>query len=165
VPIFGLPAGRGTWLDRDIMSAVRMSHVALAVSDLETSLRFYIEGLGFEPGQVHEADDDIAPLCELPPPVKMTSQYLTKDGFRLELMSYAQPGVHGTPATTRNQRGLTHLSFEVDDVAETEARLLALGGRELPEARTKLERGPFQITIVFLGDPDGIRIELMEKRG
>jgi ketosteroid isomerase-like protein len=65
----------------------------------------------------------------------MSSRYLTKDGFRLELMCWEKPAVHGTASKYRNQRGLTHLSFEVDDAAETEARLLELGGNALPEGR------------------------------
>src|SRR5262245_55887361 len=108
-------------------SAVRLSHVAIAVSDLPTSIRFYAEGLGFELGPCFDAGDEVAAVSEVDPPVRMTSQYLTKDGVRLELMGWEAPVVHGEASATRNHRGLTHLSFEVDDIVETEARLLAVG--------------------------------------
>ena len=109
-------------------AGVRVSHVAVAVSDLEASIRFYTEGFGFEPGPLFESGDEVAAVSEVEPPVRMASRYLTKDGFRLELMGWETPAVHGSASQTRNQRGLTHLSFEVDDIASTEARLLELGG-------------------------------------
>jgi catechol 2,3-dioxygenase-like lactoylglutathione lyase family enzyme len=142
---------------------IRVSHVALAVSDLEASTRFYSEGLGFEQGATWQSGDEVAAVSEVSPPVRMTSRFLTKDGFRLELMGWKVPAVHGSPAQTRNQRGLTHLSFEVDDIAATEARLLGLGGKHLPEARVHFDREHAAFTLVFLTDPDGTRIELLQR--
>src|SRR5262245_27460589 len=115
-------------------AAVRLSHVAIAVSDLEASTRFYAEGLGFEPAPSCSSGDGVAAVAEVQPPVRMRSRYLTEDGFRLELMEWESPAVHGTASQYRNQRGLTHLSFEVDDAGKAEAHLLELGGVELPQA-------------------------------
>ncbi len=144
-------------------ASIRMSHVAIAVTDLPASLRFYTEGLGFEPGPCFEAGDEVAAVSEVEPPVRMRSQYLTKGGFRVELMGWETPAVHGVASKFRNQRGLTHLSFEVDDIVAVEDRLLALGGHRLPDARVKVEREPADISLVFLTDPDGTRIELLQR--
>jgi lactoylglutathione lyase len=143
--------------------AVRVSHVAIAVTDLEASTRFYVEGLGFEQGATWESGDEVAAVSEVAPPVRMSSRYLTKQGYRVELMSWHTPAVHGTASQQRNQRGLTHLSFEVDDAAKIEARLLELGGVELPDARVYFDRPHAGFTIVFLADPDGTRIELLQR--
>jgi catechol 2,3-dioxygenase-like lactoylglutathione lyase family enzyme len=144
-------------------SSVRVSHVAIAVTDLPTSLRFYCEGLGFVAGPCFTSGDEVAGVSEVTAPVRMTSQYLTKDGFRLELMGWEMPAVHGNASKFRNQRGLTHLSFEVDDIAATEARLLELGATALQGARVHLDRAPTPITLIFLADPDGTRIELLQR--
>ena len=104
-------------------------------------------------------------MSEVEPPVRMTWRFLTKDGFRLELMGWETPAVHGTASQLRNQRGLTHLSFEVDDIAATEARLLELGGAAIPGARVYFDRKPAAISLIFLADPDGIRIELLQRHG
>lgn len=53
--------------------------------------------------------------------------------------------------------------FDVDDVAETEARLLALGGTVVPDARVVVDRSPAKISIVIIADPDGTRIELLQR--
>jgi len=143
--------------------SVRKSHVGLAVSDLETSIRFYCDGLGFKHGPRFEAGDEVAGLSEVDPPAQMTSQYLTKEGFRLELLGWERPAVHGHPSRHRNQLGLTHLSFEVDDVEATEDRLLGLGGVPIDGARIRLDRDPAAITVIFLADPDGTRIELLQR--
>jgi glyoxylase I family protein len=144
-------------------SSVRLSHVAVAVADLPASVRFYCDGLGFEPGPCFGSGDEVAAVSEVAAPVRMTSQYLTKDGFRLELMGWEVPAVHGKASESRNQRGLTHLSFEVDDIAATETRLLALGGLSLPGARVHIDKGTVSISLVFLTDPDGTRIELLQR--
>ena len=146
-----------------VVMAIRVSHVAIAVTELEVSTRFYVEGLGFEQGATWESGDEVAAVSEVKPPVRMRSRYLTKDGYRVELMSWETPAVHGTASQYRNQRGLTHLSFEVDDAAKTEARLLDLGGTEIEGARVYIDRPHAGFTIVFLADPDGTRIELLQR--
>src|SRR5262245_22228462 len=133
---------------RSPVADVRVSHVALAVSDLDVSTRFYREGLGFELGMSFRNGDDMAGVSEVEPPVRMRCQFLIKDGFRLELMGWETPPVHGTPARLRNQRGLTHLSFEVDDADATHAHLLELGGAAIPGARLYIDEKA--ITLVFL---------------
>lgn len=144
-------------------NGIRVSHVAIAVSDLDASTRFYTGGLGFDAGASWESGDEVADVSEVKPPVKMRSRYLTKDGFRLELMEWETPAVHGIASQYRNQRGLTHLSFEVDDAAKTEVRLLELGGIALPQARVYIDRPHAGFSIVFLTDPDGTRIELLQR--
>jgi catechol 2,3-dioxygenase-like lactoylglutathione lyase family enzyme len=143
---------------------VRASHVALAVSDLEASTRFYRDGLGFAEGPTFVSGDETAAVSEVEPPVKMTMQYLTKGGLRIGLMGWETPSVQGNPSRYRNQRGITHLSFEVDDVAATESRLVELGGSSVPGARVTMGRAPIEITVVFVADPDGTRIELLQRR-
>ena len=41
------------------------SHLGICVSDLDRSLRFYCEGLGFEPTASHRVGEEFAALMEL----------------------------------------------------------------------------------------------------
>lgn len=143
--------------------AVHMSHVGMAVSDLQTSTRFYVEGLGFELGMSFDSGDEVAAVAEVTPPMRMKAQNLEKDGFRIQLMDWEAPGVTGTPSVARNQRGLTHLAIVVDELDETVSRLVELGGTALEDTRVQLEKGPMKISLAVVADPDGSRIELLQR--
>ena len=55
----------------------KTSHIGLCVTDLDRALRFYVDGLGFEPFARFELERDIA---EVDPPVKLTSLFIQKNG-------------------------------------------------------------------------------------
>lgn len=133
------------------------SHSGLCVSDLERSLRFYCEGLGFVPTKSFHLT---RPIAEVDPPVDVTAQFMRLGGLNVELLAYASPGTIGVPASRRNNLGLTHLSFHVDDVDARAELLESLGGTILPETRRGLGEGDTE-HILFVADPDGTRIELM----
>ena len=90
----------------------------------------------------------------------LTSYFIQKDGLRVELLDYRSPGVFGTPASRRNQLGLTHLSFVVEDVDAAAAELERYGGTIVEGTRSGQD-DPTSVQIIFLADPDGTRVELM----
>lgn len=135
----------------------RTSHIGLCVSDLERSLRFYRDGLGFEEFARFELD---RPIAEVDAPCHLTSQFIQRDGLRVELLHYHSPGAFGVPSHRRNHLGLTHLSFIVDDVDAAAAELVGFGGTIVDGTRSG-EDNPDGVQIIFLSDPDGTRVELM----
>jgi len=142
------------------MEHYRPSHVGLCVRDLERSLRFFCDGLGFERVEVFELDSDSAPgldrSLEVPGPVKIISQFVQNDTMKIELLHFVSPGVEGTPSAVRNQVGLTHLSFYVDDLDAATKHLVDCGATVIEETRASPG-----IDLLFLADPDGVRVELM----
>jgi lactoylglutathione lyase len=136
------------------------SHFGICVSDIERSVRFYCGGLGFARAEQYELTSDQAPgldrSLEVAGLVGMASQFIHNAGMRIELLTFTTPAATGTPSHHRNQLGLTHLSFFVDDVDAAAQRLVEFGGTILPDTRSNPG-----IEIVFLADPDGVRIELM----
>ena len=97
----------------------------------------------------------------MPGELSLTSQFIRRDGLAVELLYYVTPAPTGQPSERRNQLGLTHLSFYVDDVDATAASLVAAGGTVIESTRTTTE----SIDLLFLRDPDGVRIELMKAQG
>ena len=135
-----------------------VSHVGLCVTDLERSLRFYCDGLGFTPAERHAIGNEFAATLEVPPDVALTSQFIRREGLAVELLHFAYPPAQGRPSGERNQLGITHLSFYVDDIEAAERRLVEAGGSVIETTRTDGEG----IRLLFLADPDGTRVELMQ---
>jgi len=140
---------------------VVFSHVGLCVSDLERSLRFYCEGLGFSKAETHEIHNEFADTLEVARDVVLTSQFIRREDLGIELLHFRAPGHRGSPAAHRNELGLTHLSFVVPDLEATAAALVAAGGTILAATRTT----DANVDLLFLRDPDGTRIELMQFLG
>ena len=141
------------------------SHFGICVSDLERSLRFYCDALGFEKAESHEIGSEFARLMEFPD-VDVTSQFIRRGPTAIELLAFTEPAPFG-PRERRavNQLGLTHLSFRVRDVAGTAARVVELGGAIVESSRTTLDFGGTALEFVYCTDPDGVRVELMDLGG
>jgi catechol 2,3-dioxygenase-like lactoylglutathione lyase family enzyme len=142
------------------MGDYRPSHFGVCVRDLDRSLRFFCDGLGFEKAEGYELDSVAAAgldrSLEVPGPVHIVSQFIQNDTMKIELLHFIEPGVQGAPSATRNQVGLTHLSFSVDDLDAAARHLVDCGATVIEETRASPG-----IDLLFLADPDGVRVELM----
>ncbi len=141
-------------------AAISFRHIGICTSELEKSLRFYTEALGFS--LLHSIDELGAPfdaLLELPG-AKIRVHQVQLGDVTLELLGLSDTDVLG-PAERRpmNQLGLTHLTLAVSDVDEVLQRIEQYGGKVHPETRVDSPFGP----IVFCSDPDGVRIEIMQQ--
>jgi len=147
------------------MSSVRrLTHFGLCVSDLEQSLAFYTEAFEFvEVGRFEGEGPAVGQILGLPDETQLKAVYLDRDGWRLELLHYPKPGSVGDGAPcAMNGLGFTHLSFVVRDLDVVCATVRARGGRVLDHSLSEFGAGTRGIFVV---DPDGARIELMERGG
>lgn len=146
------------------MAGLRVSHVGICVSDWKRSLRFYHDVLGFR--YLHElalAGEPSSTLLQLED-VELRAIYLEREGLRIELLHYARPGCEaGRVPRPMNQLGLTHLSLRVDDLDAQLARLVEAGVEVLEPTRIDLPEAG--VKAVFVSDPDGTRIELVQQPG
>jgi len=146
-----------------VTDAFAFSHVGLCTRHFDASLRFYTEGLGFEVAESYPiGGDGFAALGELDTPMKGRVQMLRRGGTTIELLDFTAPDVVGTPSQSRNQVGLTHLSFYVDDLAAAETHLVACGATVVEPTRMHIALGDDSLEMVFLADPNGVRIELTQ---
>jgi catechol 2,3-dioxygenase-like lactoylglutathione lyase family enzyme len=139
------------------MAVGQLTHIGLCVSELDRAVRFYRDVIGFrEVGRLEVTDARAGILLQMES-VKLHAVYLERDGVRLELLYYAWPGHVGRPdPRPMNLLGLTHLSFQVDDLAAAIEKLRSAGARVLED--TRIGSPP----AIFVADPDGTRLELVQ---
>jgi len=141
------------------------SHFGICVSDLERSLRFYRDGLGFELVASHRVGGEFGALMEIDG-VSLESRMLSRDGVTLELLGFESPGHTGDGRRRpMNLLGLTHISLRVDDVEGVAATIEDLGGAIVRGSRTTFGADGTRMDFLYCTDPDGVRIELMDLPG
>ena len=143
------------------MTIAGVSHVGLCVSDLSRALAFWRDALGFREGKQLDVWGEQAETLLSLRDLDLRVVFLERDGLRLELLHYVSPGHRGLgEPRPMNALGFTHLSLRVTDLDATLAAVEAAGGRVLRGTRVRdpaTGRGA-----VFVTDPDGTRIELIE---
>jgi glyoxylase I family protein len=136
------------------------SHVGICVAELERSLAFYRDALGFREVRRLEIAGEVPETLLALHDVDLEAVFLERDGVRIELLHYRSPAHRGNgEPRPMNALGLTHLSLRVGDLAATIEALERAGARVLHATRTwnaELASGA-----VFAVDPDGTRIELI----
>ncbi len=140
----------------------RFTHVGMCVSDLDRSVTYYRDVLGFVEvaRRLNVTDQGSAGLLGFSE-MDVELVYLERDGIRLELLWYRVPDHEGdgTPRPM-NLVGPTHLAFRVGDFDGLCRKIDASGGTVLSETTTTFGFGNRGVMTL---DPDGIRIELIER--
>ncbi len=105
-----------------------IGHIGLSVTDLDRSVRFWVDALGLEEvvnqgfeGAVYETVLNL-------PGARGRVVLLAKPGLELELFEFAHPTPRAPRADQRvSDLGITHFCVEVDDIEQEYERLAALG--------------------------------------
>jgi catechol 2,3-dioxygenase-like lactoylglutathione lyase family enzyme len=145
---------------RELVQGV--NHVAVSVTDIDTSIGFYQRHFGLELLARQPAIESIPGMAHVagyPADTLRGSWALLAAGpINLELVSYLSP--QGTSGGQRPpaDRGLAHLAFRVNDVDEVYRRLVAAGVSTRSEP-TDLGRD----RAFYANGPDGELIEVLER--
>ena len=134
-------------------------HTGIVVTDLETSLYFYRDLIGFQVAkQMEEASDYIDNISSLNN-VKVTTVKMTSpSGQMIELLKYLS---HPAEQKTRGicEIGISHIAFTVDDL-EFEYERLKDKGIQFNSPPQLSPDGYAKVT--FCKAPEGTLIELVE---
>jgi catechol 2,3-dioxygenase-like lactoylglutathione lyase family enzyme len=116
---------------------LRLNHVGVAVSDLDESLAFYTQTLGFkEAFRVTDEEGQVA----------LAYLRVSNNTF-----------VELAPATKDQPAGLTHFGIQVDDVRAVKAMYEGRGA-----SLTDIFTGSTKAILSNIVDPQGVQIELSE---
>jgi catechol 2,3-dioxygenase-like lactoylglutathione lyase family enzyme len=141
--------------------SLRFSHLGICVSDLAAALAFYRDALGFEPAAELEVKGEPSETLLQLRDLALRAVYLRRDGVTIELLHYDSPGHVGDGAPrAMNGLGLTHLSLRVDDLDALVGDLAARGTPILRQ--TRIDNPQLGARAIFVTDPDGTLIELVE---
>lgn len=130
----------------------RLNHVAIAVPDLEKAAAKYRDLLGAE---VHHA--------QALPEHGVTVVFVLLENSKIELLHPLGPNSPIAKFLEANPSGgMHHICFEVPDLADAAAALVAGGARVLGDGKPKI--GAHGLPVLFLHpkDFDGTLIELEE---
>lgn len=145
------------------MTILSAHHTGLHVGDLERSLTFYRDLLGFEIAWERETDSDYVQRLVGCPGATLCQVMLMLPGsqHQLELIEYRtvdRAVISPHPPTV----GTAHVCLTVDDLETLYLRLGAAGVSTVSEPLV-VPHGPNAGRVaVYAIDPDGFRIELLE---
>jgi catechol 2,3-dioxygenase-like lactoylglutathione lyase family enzyme len=142
-----------------------LEHVAIQVSDIERSVRFYREHLGFELlFRVSRNEPYVQRVVGYHPDVTLEIAELSIPGtdVRLEIIEYRDVESAPIDPATANP-GTMHFSLFVDDLMEIYERLSSVGVGFVSEPQRSVAGHLKGGIVVYMKDPDDIRGELVQR--
>jgi catechol 2,3-dioxygenase-like lactoylglutathione lyase family enzyme len=146
------------------MSIVGVHHTGIIVKNLDRSIYFYHDLLGLqfqnEPSPWF-VGDDLARGVGVPG-ASLRQVCLTAGDAVVELIEYGNRPADNDEPIQQNYLGAMHVALRVDDAAATKRDLEAQGVTFLSEVNVVDEGVLAGWRWVYLHDPDGITVELVE---
>jgi catechol 2,3-dioxygenase-like lactoylglutathione lyase family enzyme len=144
-------------------SVLSTGHTGITVSDLDRSIRFYRDVLGFE----------------VSPPVQVSGAMFEKitgvagciidiafargAGHIVELLCYRVPADRRTSTLRACDAGFWHLCFKVRDIEQVARNARAFGYEPLGDIQTATDPPVTGLRVVYVRDPDGVVLELIQE--
>ena len=136
------------------------THTSFTVSNIETSIAFYVDQLGLTLTRRWERKGPEIQALTGVVGARLSMALVECADFKLELIQYVE-GAGEILDSVINNGGAAHIAFEVSDVDVFCERLVD-NGISLYGIPSTLP--PPKVRGVYISDPDGITIELSEPR-
>ena len=137
-------------------------HTGIVVKDLQHSLSFYRDLLGFKISkQMEESGKFIDTILALDGATVTTVKMAAPDGQLIELLKFCRHPKQGNPRGIRDI-GITHIAFTVNDI---DGEYKRLGSYGVPFISPPQASPDGFAKVAFCQAPEGTFIELVEELG
>ena len=141
---------------------IAADHTGITVSNLERSLAFWQDVLGFELSHRAHHTGDLASEVTGVPGADISIAVLKGYGHKIELLEYLAPPDRKHIDLRPCDVGSMHVAFTVDNL-DAVLRMIAASGWKAAGRPQTLKSGPNAgKRVVYVRDPDGTIIELMQ---
>ena len=150
-------------MSKKSLPIISADHTGITVSNLERSLAFWRDVLGFELSHTAHQKGELAQEITGVEGAELKLAVLkTPGGHKIELLEYLTPADRKRANLRPCDVGSVHIALLVDDLDVVLEHIAASGWKAAGKPQT-LTRGPNAgKRVVYVRDPDGTTIELMQ---
>jgi len=134
------------------MKILKVDHIGIAVKDIDESLKFYTELLGFECAGTEVVEEQMVRVAFLP-----------SGDSELELLESTSPEGPVARFIEKNGEGIQHIALRVDDIEEALVYLKEKGVR-LIDQKPRYGAGHASIAFMHPKATNGVLLELTQRK-
>jgi catechol 2,3-dioxygenase-like lactoylglutathione lyase family enzyme len=142
---------------------IATNHTSFTVSDLDRSLAFFRDALGFEVTSKGPRSPSLIQAITGVEGAEVLIAYVRGPGHSIELIEYIEPETRSSVRPRPCDTGFSHIAYDVDNI---DAAIQAARDHSVEPIGpvVAIDQGPNRGSrVAYLRDPDGITIEFIEK--
>lgn len=142
---------------------IATNHTSFTVSDIDRSLAFFRDALGFEVTSKGPRSPSLIQAITGVEGAEVLIAYVRGPGHSIELIEYIKPETRNSVRPQPCDTGFSHIAYDVDDI---DAAIKAARDHSVEPIGpvVAIDQGPNRGSrVAYLRDPDGITIEFIEK--
>ena len=142
---------------------IATNHTSFTVSDIDRSLAFFRDALGFEVTSKGPRSPSLIQAITGVEGAEVLIAYVRGPGHSIELIEYIKPETRSSVRPQPCDTGFSHIAYDVDDI---DAAIKAARDHSVEPIGpvVAIDQGPNRGSrVAYLQDPDGITIEFIEK--
>ena len=149
----------------DRLQILSADHTGITVSNLERSLAFWRDVLGFEFSHAaHQTGELAAEITGVEGAEIKLAVLKAPGGHKIELLEYLAPMDRKREDLRPCDVGSVHVALLVNDLDHVLERIAASGWKAAGKAQTLIKGPNTGKRVVYVRDPDGTTIEFMQVR-
>jgi catechol 2,3-dioxygenase-like lactoylglutathione lyase family enzyme len=142
---------------------LRIGHTGITVSDLDRSMRFYRDLLGFEVSAPVQVSGPLFDQVTGVPGCVIDVAFARGLGQIVELLCYQAPAGRRTSTLRSCDPGFWHVCLKVSNIEQVVRDIRAAGFEPLSEIQTVADPPLQGMRVVYVRDPDGVALELIQE--